>query len=204
MPLFSLENNLGVWKVEESFNELYSGLENKKLYESGLSKVSSEHRRLEWIAVRRLLKEMLHFEASIAYYENGAPYLPDMPYHISISHTKGYVAVFLHEEKTVGVDIERYSDRVLRLARKFIDFEKEYISEEKKTIHLLLHWSAKESLYKILGEKEVVFKTQLSVKPFEPLQFGWFRIEAQTGKCRSVFQVNYKVENDFVLTSIEA
>ncbi len=41
-------------------------------------------------------------------------------YHISISHTLGYVAVILSRDYEVGVDIEYVSDRVNRISSRFL------------------------------------------------------------------------------------
>ena len=203
MSLLFFKNGLGIWKIEESFDTLYSGLQNKELYEPFLNKAASPSRKIEWIAVRRLLKEMLGYEAEISYHANGAPFLRNSPFHISISHTKGFVAILLHESKKTGVDIEYYSDRIVKIAHKFINPEKEYISQEKKILHLLLHWSAKEALFKILGKEKLFFDTDLLVKPFEiKSDCGKFWIEYRTNGQSSLFPVDYKIEKTFVLTSI--
>ena len=86
-------------------------------------------RKLEWLAVRVLLYTMLGEEKEIHYYSNGGPYLADGSFSISISHTKGYVAVLLSEPgKRVGIDIECYSERVRKVAHKFMrEDEKKFL-----------------------------------------------------------------------------
>ena len=42
-------------------------------------------------------------EKEIAYYSSGRPYLKDGSRYISISHTRGYVAVALHSSYEVGM-----------------------------------------------------------------------------------------------------
>lgn len=203
MPVTFFKNGLGIWKIEESFDDLYSGLENKEQYEAFLEKTTSLTRKVEWIAIRRLLKEMLGYEAEINYRTNGAPVLQNAPFHISISHTKGFAAVLLHKSKKIGVDIEHYSNRITKIAHKFINPDEEYISAEKKIPHLLLHWSAKESLFKILETEQLVFSTNLIVKPFEiTTDCGKFSIEFRTNEKTTLFSVDYKIEKTFVLTSI--
>ena len=72
---------------------------------------------------------------------------------ISISHTKGYVAVLLGgPEKEVGIDVECYGERVRKVAHKFVR-EDESVSWYKgtETWSLLLHWSAKETMFKCMN-----------------------------------------------------
>ena len=204
MPFIFSENNLYVWQIEEPFDELYAHLDRKELYEPFLNQHRSGERKQEWVAVRVLLKEVLGYEAEIAYHKNGEPYLPGCSHNISISHTCGFVAVLLNNEKRVGVDIEKRSDKILRLAPKFINTNEEYISDNDKPLHLLLHWSGKESVYKALGKEGVVFAEQLLVGPFEPEKSGSFQLKAKTNDSETLFAVHYKVDNFFVLTWTES
>ena len=64
---------------------------------------------------------MLGEEKEIGYRSSGKPYLADGSASISISHTKGYVAVLLGgPEKEVGIDVECYGERVRKVAHKFV------------------------------------------------------------------------------------
>lgn len=87
----------GIWKASESLEELLALLPHKEKYEEGIGKFTAVSRKLEWLAVRVLLYTMLGEEKEIHYYSNGGPYLADGSFSISISHTKGYVAVLLSE-----------------------------------------------------------------------------------------------------------
>ena len=104
----------GVWKMEESSDELLGMLEHKADYSSFLERVSAEKRRQERFASRMLLKELLGEEARVDYHSTGAPFLACVPLYISISHTKDYVAVILDKRPT-GIDIEYRSDRILKI-----------------------------------------------------------------------------------------
>mgnify|MGYP000016543064 CR=1 FL=1 len=74
--------------------------------------VSPQHTaRLEWLAVRVLLYTLSGEEKEIAYHPSGKPYLADASASLSISHTKGYVAVVLGlPGREVGIDIEQYGE----------------------------------------------------------------------------------------------
>ena len=81
MPLYRTykkgDLRVGVWKVEETIDQLRSKFNDFSLYESGLRKFKAEKRQLEWLAVRILLKELLGEEKVIDYLPSGKPLLKD-------------------------------------------------------------------------------------------------------------------------------
>lgn len=181
----------GIWKIEESTDDLLSMLDNT-------IELASEKRLFERAAVRVLLKNLLGKEEIIYYKESGKPYLKS-DWFISISHTKGYVAVSLSKKRETGIDLEYISNKVKRIESRFIS-DSEYISTENEIIHLLLHWSAKEAVYKITNTNRTSLKEDFIVKKFMPSTSGIFSIkETDSGK---LFDVNYFVEEDFVITII--
>lgn len=136
----------GVWKMEESSDELLGMLEHKADYSSFLERVSAEKRRQERFASRVLLKELLGEEARVDYHSTGAPFLACVPLYISISHTKDYVAVILDKRPT-GIDIEYRSDRILKIRSRFMNPEEEAgIDLEHEVEHLLIHWCSQRNL----------------------------------------------------------
>jgi Phosphopantetheinyl transferase len=192
---------LGVWKIEESTLQLLSTLEKTDL--SPLRKFSSESRCVEWLSVRVLLKELLGYESEISYHPNGAPFLPEnIPYNISISHTKGFVAIMLCDKNNpAGIDIEYISGRVKKIRSRFVtDSENSNLDKEHETESLLIHWCAKETMFKMIGCDDVDFLEHLHVKPFAYNGQDLFDVfETRTEKKRS-FKLKYVVTPDFVLT----
>ena len=87
----------------------------------------SQQRRKERLAVRLLLLQA--GITGLAYEESGKPYLVDGPY-ISISHSRDWVCVALHDSRPIGIDLECFSDRMLALAQRFMN-EEEYLTEER-------------------------------------------------------------------------
>ena len=132
MPLFIQHTypsyKWGVWKMDETLDELLNMLPQQETYLEGLQRFSAEHRRLEWLSVRVLLFTLLGEEKEIAYYPSGKPYLADKSASISISHTRGYVSVIIGEAgKEVGIDIEQYGERVHKVAHKYMRADDRYI-----------------------------------------------------------------------------
>ena len=192
---------VGVWKVEESVEQLRSMFQDFSIYEEGFSRFSAESRKREWLAVRVLLKELCGEEKVIAYHSSGKPYLADGSMCVSFSHTRGYVAVALHPSAEVGIDIEQYGTRVQKVASRFIrDDERVSIESGDEIYGLLLHWSAKETMFKLMEDEAVDFVRHLHILPFTQKENGEFEAcEYRSGNNRK-FLIHYDTHPDYVLT----
>ena len=156
--------------------DLLSMLPHAERYRQEVERFSSVHRRLEWCAVR---------------------VLP-----LSISHTKGYVAVILGRPgEEVGIDIEQYGERVRKVSSRFMRTDEQAAYYKgTDTWGLLLHWSAKETLFKCMNSDGVDFCEHLRIFPFDVSSEGTFEaVEYRTAACRR-FLVHYCLYTDFVLT----
>ena len=203
---------VAVWHVTEDYEELLSMLPGAdSVSNEAEQQFSSEFRRIEWTAVRVLLYTVLDRQVHINYNDLGAPLLPGYEgLHISISHTKGYVAIALSESAPIGIDVEQI-ERFEEKTNVFDDKEKLPRVEKVRTrfmrndefaettIGLLLHWSAKETLFKVLGREGVNFVDEMQVSPFDETQYeGEFSIKDM--KEDDTYIIYYKVFDDFVLT----
>ena len=114
----------------------------------------SKMRRMEYICERALLRELTgEVDMEIMHNADGKPLLMNGS-NISISHTRGFVAIILSEKKNVGIDIEYVHDRVMGIANRFMR-EDESASDIKS---LLIHWCAKETIYKLFSSEHLDFK----------------------------------------------
>lgn len=204
MPLLKRHSTLllGIWKVEESVEELLSMLDKQEQYLPFLEKTKAESRKKEWLATRVLLKELLGEESPIAYNPDESPYLPERPgCFISISHTKGYVAVYCGQEKGVGVDIEHTAERILKIKHKFMSPEElAWIEPEHQVEHLLICWCAKETLFKLIRQTEVDFREHLHIEPFRCGEMGEVNVRETKTPASESFKLEYIVTPEFVLT----
>lgn len=200
-----LKRNIGstliaLWKIEESFDELLAMLDDKSMLTNILS-VKSARIRLEKIAIRVLLKTILGEEQNIVYNEAGRPFLHGKDLHVSISHTNGFVAIALNKANEVGLDIEYISDKILRVKERIVS-DAEYIDLSQELTHLLLHWCAKESMFKVMDSEGVDYIDHMYINNFTPSMEGWFKAgESKTAQKRA-FDVYYIVDPDFVLTCL--
>jgi phosphopantetheinyl transferase len=204
MELRCKNNIIAVVPLQEDSASLLSRLSFKERYLSTIERMT-ENRKREWLAIRVLLKELTGEEKEILYNSFGKPYLSDNSYHISISHTKGYAALILNVENKVAIDIERITPRIENIWKRFVnEGEEKALSQSHKRIHLLLFWSAKESIFKQLGTENVDFKLHLHIQPFEPVLGEWRDFEVyETHTCnQNCFKIKYFVHEDYVLTYI--
>ena len=158
----------------------------------------------ETLAVRVLLKTMLGKEVRIGHETSGKPFLTGGEYHVSISHTKGYVAVGLHESAQSGIDIEAYGERVRKVESRFVREdempERARMESREELYQLLLHWSAKETMYKVLDMAEVDFLQHLKVCPFKLSSSGTFTGESYRKADKARFLIHYLIHPEFVCT----
>ncbi|RZK50070.1 MAG: 4-phosphopantetheinyl transferase family protein, partial [Hymenobacter sp.] len=92
---------------------------------------------------------------------------------VSLSHSGKWVAVLLAPPGTaVGIDVEAVRDKALRLARKFLNEDELAAIEPIAPLAgtpptaaasglLSLLWSAKETLYKLAGQRGIIFRQNL-------------------------------------------
>ena len=193
----------GVWKIEESSEDLLAVLNEKEWYLPFLEKIKLESRKEEWLAVRVLLKTLLKEEKQIDYHINGAPFLVEAQQSISFSHTKGCVAVQVLPVEHAGIDIEYLSDRVLKIKNRFLSLkELAGIDANETVVHLLLHWSAKETIFKALMQQDVDFREQLHIEPFKLEREGFIAAYETRTELRQSFKLGYLVTDEYVLTYI--
>lgn len=189
---------LGIWKITETTDSLLALLDENEADTLRID-YHSESRLREIAATRVLLSQIIDKAAKIEYLPNRKPYLKDSRLNISISHTKGYAAVILSQTEYLGIDIEYRSDRVKRIRNKFVS-DKEYIDPENEIIHLLLHWSAKETMYKALSKEGVELRSDFLINPFTPKDSGLISAHEYYSDKQLSFNIQYLITDKYVLT----
>ncbi len=163
------EATIAVWKITETEEELVrlSSTPTDEMEE--ISYIRSESQRKQRLAVRALLGELFEEKVYLSHHDNGKPYLENMVTNISITHTEKYVAVILHDEEDVGIDLES-------LDRDFSAVEKKALSEdeiddledERRNEQLAIYWCAKEAIFKRVSSYGVDFAEQIEIERFRP------------------------------------
>ena len=163
------EAEIGVWQITETEEELkeLSATPSDEMEE--ISFIRSESLRKQRLAVRALLNTMFDEKVYLSHHDNGKPYLENNPVNISITHTEKYVAVILHEEENVGIDIESLDRDFSVVEQKALsEDEIEDLEDEKRNEQLAIYWCAKEAIFKLLSRYNVDFAEQIEIERFRP------------------------------------
>lgn len=170
--------HLAVWHYEEDADFFRERIIFNAYDEAQLQAISHPSKQREWLASRYLVRflvdlpEAIHMEKD----EYGKPRLLNVPGFVSLSHCKDYAAAIYHPTHRVGVDVEPHAETVQRIAHKFLfAHELERIEGPDKLEHLLLYWSAKETLYKLHGKKSLAFRERILIDSFKPGESGELR-----------------------------
>ena len=181
MPLYKTihpnsTTDIFIWKIEESFEELF---QNTLLNERSLKRVQkmrSELHQRAFMSVRYLLKEAGYTDFEMFYTEDGKPHLRDGQ-QISISHSHHFSTIIISNTQ-VGIDIELNREKIKRIASKFVGSETHYLTEKNLVQQLTVLWGAKESLFKIHPDGGLLFKHHLPIEPFslgDKKAIGWIK-----------------------------
>jgi len=196
------DTEFAVWKIEEEAADLYCQLQldehEKALYEQ----LSVGKRNLHWLGTRVLLRKMLRTEEYIDFKVDvhGKPYLVNLPYHISLSHSFDYAAVMISKKRPVGIDIEQVKDKVERIAHKFMRQEEmAFIDPHLKIPQLYVCLCAKEAVYKCYGQKEVSFADNILLAPFNFEGHGNVHALLQKESININYNVGYLQYQDYMI-----
>lgn len=192
------EASVLVWKITENESSLEKMLVNLDSYRSDLDKLTSPKRRLEFLASRVALNAIMNRPVNVIYDLNGKPLLDNEFSYISISHSRKWVAVIHHPTLITGIDIECPTERINKIAHRFLNqTELDSFLGDDETKKTQLAWSAKESLYKIIGTEVADFASQLSVFPFDLQEEGTFN--AMQHSNESIYEMHYLITEHFNL-----
>jgi 4'-phosphopantetheinyl transferase len=195
------DTEFAIWKIEEEADELYSQLQLDGDEKAYYERLKVGKRNLHWLGTRVLLRKMLRTDEYIdcKVDEHGKPYLVNLPYHISLSHSFDYAAVMISKHP-VGIDIEQVKEKVERIAHKFMRKEEMgFINSRDKINQLYVCWCAKEAVYKCYGQKEVSFADNISLEPFEFEGHGWVKAHLNKGKISHNYDVGYLQYQDYMV-----
>jgi len=158
---------LAIWKVEETEEQLQKGITLSNHCQNRFNGMKSEMHRRAFLSIRHLLAIYGYVDEDLYYNEVGKPFLKDGN-HISITHSHNFTAIILGKLHDVGIDIEMQRDKILRIAHKFtpVSEYRTLANTEAVIRKLTIVWGAKESLYKIYGQKGLSFLRHINVNDF--------------------------------------
>jgi len=179
------EVSILVWEITETLEEL--------LYLYGninTTNYTSEKRKKEHLISRLMVNEICE-NGTIIYNEFRAPEL-DNSKHLSISHSNELVTVIISDKKS-GIDIEKISEKALRIASKFVS-EKNLIKLNKEKATLI--WCLKEAIYKWHQKGSVDFIKDIIISEFFAKEYGRVTVYFRERKLN----LNYiKINNHYLV-----
>ncbi len=165
--------SLAVWQITESHDELQAMLPSEILTDEELASISHPQKQVEFFCSRLIIKHLAN-SLDIKYVGIkkdifGKPYLVGSIWQMSITHTSNFVAAVMHPSEAIGIDMEKPSEKLKKIAHKFLS-ETEITEAESDIEKLCIYWSAKEALYKLYGKRKVIFSKNLYIFPFKKEQ----------------------------------
>jgi phosphopantetheinyl transferase len=201
------DTEFALWKIEEQADDLYKQLQLNDTEKAYIEQLGKGKRNLHWLSTRVLLRTMLNTSEYIDCQvdDHGKPYLVNMPYKMSMSHSFDYAAVMLSKSKPVGIDIELVSNKVERIAHKFLNArELDMIQPEHKIEQLYIYWCAKEAVYKCNGRKVISFLDHIRIEAVNWDKKTPIQVAIEKGEMRMEFDVNYMPFGDYMIGYVKA
>jgi 4'-phosphopantetheinyl transferase len=195
MPLHSIINHnidtqIYVWKIEETFEDLFDEVALNDLNLIRLNTMKSEQHQRGFLSVRKLLQEAGYSDFDLQYSPEGKPQLkPNSrhiePVEISISHSHEFSTIIISNRK-IGIDLEICKEKVLKIAPKFMNIDHlENLSEPDQIKKATVIWGIKEAIFKIKNEKGISFPDHIFEEKFNLID----------KKAKAQLRFNNQIEN---------
>ena len=193
-----------VWEMTESESDLIDSYPIPSNDIQEISLLKSEKKRIEKLAVRALLSVIFNEKTYLGHHENGLPFLQNKLEKISISHSDRFVAIIIHEEERVAIDIERLNRDFSAVEKKALSKKEiRQLSTKHRDLHLAICWSCKESVFKKMSTDNVNFAEQIAIKKFSPDDEGTLEVTFihQDGD-KDEMEVFYEIVDNHIMTWI--
>ena len=196
---------VGIWKLSESVNDLISKFNFSEIEKEEFKKNKADKRKIEYLATRFLIQNLIDKKPEIEYCESGKPVLKNIQKNISISHSSEFVVVLLSNYK-IGIDVENTNRNIGKIANRFL--------HKKELAHLeslrnsqackILYWSAKEAVFKCTEEKNIQFNKQIFIPNFNIENEGQFTATLTCGNTVAHYKLWYFFyENNVIVYCVE-
>ncbi|NMM49385.1 4'-phosphopantetheinyl transferase family protein [Marinigracilibium pacificum] len=185
--------------MENSFEiDQYASDDEKKV----LSTLKTTQRKKEWLTIRHLLSEAcIKFKLDycpVIKDNHGKPYLPGFDGGISYTHSQTQAGLLIHPHASVGIDIEKPREKLFKVKHKFLSDE-ELECYDNDIELMTIAWSAKESIYKAYGRKNLSLKDNIDLLS---INYDTKIIETRIikGDLKEKMKVHFFFSNDEIVT----
>ena len=198
---------IGVWKIEESPDQLLEMLHLTPMEEKIYNTIKNEERKKQWLSYRVTIKKLLNLGKilDINYDKQGKPKILNHYLRISVTHSGCFSAAILHKDKPTGIDIEKISPRIKRIKTKFLSQQElNEISDPDNTEVLHIYWGAKEVIYKLQTVGIISLRKHIYIHPFDILNdntiYGEIRHESLNCQLKITFE---RIEDYMLVYSVD-
>ena len=204
MPLLRISSitktgSIGLWRIEEPYETLLESAVRIGAPVNEIEHYKSELKMNQWLAARLLLNRMNPAIKHISYTNSGAP-VTDSQSKISFSHSAEMVTVMLEDKMETGIDIQHFTSKIKLIKHKFCSpSELRFVSEGKEIEKLHVIWAIKEAIYKKMRIDGLIFKEQIEVPHFEPVDEGILNVRLRIDSGEKSEKVAYEFLDDYVL-----
>lgn len=196
---FSDSTKMAVWHIQEEEDFFLNGTALQRT-------ITHPHKRLQHLAGRYLLSYLFPDfpQEEILIASTRKPYLKDDTFHFSVSHCGDYAAAIVSKDYRVGVDIELYQNKVLKVRDKFLnEREKELIKNEENNLSFITTlWSAKESVFKWWSYGGVDFGRNILFDNFSHQKEGIIEGRFVKDDFSKELEIHYRLFDEFSLTYV--
>ncbi len=200
--------SLAIWHITEDEDFFLKKVPLK-------TNISHPHKRLQHLAGRYLLQEIVpDFPMDlIRIAHTRKPYIKGDSHHFSISHCGNFAAAIVSRTFRVGIDIEMYTEKTLKILHKFLS-EKEqvlanqlWIKNKPEIINAYFEvttmlWSVKEAVYKWFGNGEMGFIQHMQINKMEGNKEGEIKMDFLRNPIPEKISIDYRLLENFSLAWI--
>ena len=187
-----------IWEIDESIQDLESELILSEDSLKLLNQKKLDVHKKQFLAIRNIFKLLSIEDKEVKYDKAGRPIFSQNKT-LSISHSGNYAAVIISSH-SVGIDIEKISDKAIKIKDKFLQIELNYPQELNNQISLV-YWNIKESIYKAVGITGIDFKKNILALP----------LDINATKCKSwyvnnddiySFETHFRISKNYTLAFV--
>lgn len=193
---------LGIWKICESSSDLAANFQFSESEKEEFDRFKIDRRKIEFLAVRLLLQELLNKKVEIQYHKTGKPKLKTSKLNISISHSSKFVVILLSNKK-IGIDVEDTERNIEKIATRFLHNSelKNIQNTNNQQVAKIICWGAKEAIFKCTEKQNIEFKEQILIDPFELKNKGKFTATLNKTIHYNLWYI--KIENNVIVYCVE-
>lgn len=116
----------------------------------------AESRRQELLGERLLAWHVFGEHAMIAHNADGVPFVEGKDLHLSVAHTRGYLAIAVNPRHAMGIDVETHGRRVVKVRDFFLSSAEKAWLDADDVLGNTIAWTAKEAIFKAVGGRSLV------------------------------------------------